>query len=89
MTRTVALVLGMLASGVIVASAAVSLHAHVRALSEDLTALTREVTAIGEDVRSLADDLATLTDTLTEEDGDATGDETCPSDVDESTAGGI
>ncbi|MEB2284886.1 MAG: hypothetical protein B6D46_12340 [Polyangiaceae bacterium UTPRO1] len=88
MTRALVLVLGMLASAIIVAIAVVSLNAHMRALADDVAALTREVTAIAADVRSLADDVAALTDTLTAEDDEATDDGTCPSDVDAPLPGG-
>jgi len=72
----------VLIGSLLVATAIVSLNAHVRAVSDDLSVLAREVAAIGEDVKSLADDMATLTDALTQEEGGADGDEPClPSDV--------
>lgn len=67
----------VLLGALLVATAVVSLNAHVRVLSNDLSALTREVSAIGEDVKSLADDMATLTDSLTQEDEGADDDEPC------------
>ena len=88
MRQTVVLALGMIVAALIVATAVVSLNAHVRALADDVATLTREVTAIGEDVKSLADDVATMTDTMTQEDDDATDDETCPSDIAAPASGG-
>jgi hypothetical protein len=79
--QTIVLGLCVLLGALLVATAVVSLNAHVRALSDDVAALARELTAIAEDVRSLADDVAALTDALTAEDGAAGGDGTCPSDV--------
>jgi hypothetical protein len=79
--QTVVLAIAIVAGALLVAIAIVSLNAHVRALSDDVAALTHQVRDIGEDVKSLADDVATITDSLTEEDGAAGDDETCPADI--------
>ncbi len=81
MKQTLVLAVGMIVAALIVATAVVSLNAHVRALGDDVAALTRQVTAIGEDVRSLADDVATIADSMTQEDDEGTDDDTSPSNV--------
>ena len=89
MRQTLVLALSIVVASLVVATAVISLNAHVRALSDDVATLTRELTAIGEDVKSLADDVATMTDTMTQEDGDADEDETCPSDIATQPPGGV
>jgi len=79
--QTLVLASAIVLSALLVATAVVSLNAHVRALADDVASLTREVNAIGADVKSLADDVATMTDTMTQEDEDNDDDQTCPSDI--------
>src|SRR5262249_3276178 len=81
MKQTLVLAVAIVSAALLVATAVVSLNAHVRALADDVAALTRQVTEIGEDVKSLADDVATMTDTMTQDDNDASDDDTCPADI--------